>query len=169
MAAPCCLAEWLNSLSHGGLLRWANEVLISYWHFLNAIFSLSGWKYGFGSFWNYHPFLAMTTFLGIPIVGGITTFLVLKRARLAASIILFLYAWHYGLSTFVHTPTQWMTLLIVAASLLGCLLGFRLVHLLRSTFSSYARRDGFNNVEDKKSFLNYRHRRNEDILHKVSF
>ena len=158
VAAPCCLAEWVNNLSHGGLLRWANEGLVYYWHFLNAVFSLGEWKYGFGSFWSHHPFLAIAVFLAIPTVAAISTFWVLKRERLAASIIiLLLYAWHYGLSTFIHTSTQWMTLLVVGGSALSLLWSFRFVHLLRSTFSKHVRRNCFNNRGDemRKSFSNY--------------
>ena len=171
IAAPCCLAEWLNNLSHGGLLRWANEGLISYWHFLNAVCSLVGWRYGFGPFWNYRPLLAAAVFLAIPIIGGIATCLVLKRERLATSIILFLYAWHYGLSTFIHTPTQWMVLLTAISVTGSFIFGFRLVRLLRNAFREHVKRNGFNNVRDgiRKSFFNDSHGINEDILHKQVF
>ena len=171
VTAPCCLAEWLNHLSRGGLLRWANECLASYWHFLNAIFSLGGWKHGFGSFWNYHPHLATVIFLAIPILGGRAMFFVLKRERLAVSIILLLHAWHYGLSTFIKTPTQWMTLFVVVALAIGLLWSFRLVKFIQNARMWQKGRDCLNNVGDEiqKSFLNYRHRKNENILHKQTF
>src|SRR3990167_10135885 len=87
VAAPCCLAEWVNNLSHGGFLKWANEELGVYWDFLSVVFSLGGWSHGFGAFWSAHPYLALGIFLAIPMMGIIATSLILKRVRLAASIV----------------------------------------------------------------------------------
>src|SRR3990167_3190877 len=136
VAAPCCLAEWVNNLSHGGFLKWANEELGVYWDFLSSVFSLGGWRHGFGAFWSAHPYLALGIFLAIPMMGIIATSLILKRARLAASIVLLLYAWHYGLSTFIHTHTQWMALLVGVGAICILLWGFRLVRFIRSKLES---------------------------------
>lgn len=128
IAAICGIAEGFNNLFRGGPLKWANEMLVSYWHLLNAIFSFVGWKRGFGSFWSIHPQIAVAIFLAIPILGVIATILILKRERLAIQIVFLLYAWHYGLSSFVNANNiQWKILLILGASAASLILCFRLI------------------------------------------
>ena len=151
IAAICGIAEGLNNLFRGGLLKWANEMLVSYWHLLNAIFSFVGWKRGFGSFWNVHPQIAVAIFLAIPMLGIIATISVLKRERLATQIIFLLYAWHYGLSSFVNANNiQLKILLILGTSVASLILGFRLVCFSHGKICS--RNDStsyFNNVGNR--------------------
>ena len=86
----------------------------AYWHLLNLGANFFGWK-GYGFFWSCHPSLAAAIFLGLPIIGSIGCFLLvkflLKRPHWMRPIILLLYAWHCGLSTLFHTGVQWTVLL----------------------------------------------------------
>ena len=165
IAAICGIAEGVNSLFRGGPLKWANEVLVSYWHLLNTGFYFFGWKRGFNSFWNIHPQIAVAIFLAIPAIGIIATILIFKRERLAAQIAFLLYAWHYGLSSFVTTNNiQWKVLLILGASAASSILCFRLVHFIRSKLCK--RDNGSSNFDNVGNGISrFIFNQTEDVVH----
>ncbi|HLB34917.1 MAG TPA: hypothetical protein VJK54_11885 [Chthoniobacterales bacterium] len=102
----------MNNLSHGEFLKWANEELGVYWDFLSAVFSLGGWRHGFGAFWSAHPYLALGIFLAIPIMGIIFSEGVGLISKI--SYILALISFIAGITRIKNEPSEAGMLVLVS-------------------------------------------------------
>ncbi len=106
----------------------------SYWQFLNSSAIFFGWK-GYGFFWAHYPSWAVVIFLGIPIVGTIGIFFLvkflLKRTRWMMTTTLLLYAWHCGISTLLYKGAHWTSLLTCLLMVISFFLSVGLFDFLR--------------------------------------
>ena len=123
------LLEFFNNIFHE-TLKLINAIFCSYMHLLDSMVRFCGWSGGLRAFWNAHPSCSTTMFFGLPILGAVVLFLILKRDYIMRPLIVLLYAWHYGLSTMVHTRTQWILML----SAVGLMLGLSWINRLIGVF-----------------------------------